>query len=177
MNLPKYNIVTKNKSWIFFSLFSLTFCQKDTGKLAFAVVDENLMTPLEAKNFIPRRFYLFHDKTLFPAGKKIWFVYIPPLEFRVYGKTTFAISLQKKSLGYLEIDLRNKTISPLDPYLRDFYENLEPGDYRLRISANAEVLVEKDFEVIESQDSDFIDYEKELSDEEENEDEILKLSR
>ncbi|MCS6984672.1 MAG: hypothetical protein NZM25_06065 [Leptospiraceae bacterium] len=145
--------------WLFVFLLA---CQKRTGELAFALVDESTMSPLEAYNFVPRRFYKSLAKGIFPDNKKLWFVYRPPLELTLYGKPIFIFALQKKSLGYLDIDLRRKTVDPQDGVIRDFYENLQEGDYRLRITTPEEVLLEYDFEIISMRDQDIVNYEEEV---------------
>lgn len=151
-------------------------CGKSQGELAFSRPDESQMTEMEKTYFVPRRFHKIVEPAIFPEGGKLWFSYKPPL--RLYGSRTYAFSLQKKSLGFIEIDLRNITLTPGITHLVDFYENLEPGDYLLKIADIDGLLMEYNFEIAENDSTRTLDYDVDPDGQSsDTEDEIISLSR
>ncbi len=137
------------------SLFAVG-CSNGRGRFAFTVADHTDLPPLEQRFFQPQRFVRFDNKPIFERDDVVWYAYKPssPKAGKYYG-----ISLQKKSLGYQEIDLRNRTIADGQGMLIDHYKGLEEGEYRMKIAYNNEVIDQIDFIVVADSASESIDYE------------------
>jgi hypothetical protein len=127
------------------------------GQFAFTVADHSNLPVLEQHFFQPQRFVKPLAKPIFERDDVMWYAYRP------YSAKTgrfYGISLQKKSLGYQEIDLRNRTIAEGQGMLIDHYKQLEEGEYRLKIAYDNEVIDQIDFIVVGDSASESIDYEK-----------------
>ena len=77
------------------------------GQFAFTVADHTNLPVLEQHFFQPQRFVKPSTKPIFERDDVLWYAYRP---WSVKNGKFYGISLQKKSLGYQEIDLRNRTI-------------------------------------------------------------------
>ena len=144
---------------IFFVLIVATLtlaCGNGRGRFAFTVADHSNLPALEQKFFQPQRFLSYKNKPVFERDDVIWYAYRPswPKSDRYYG-----ISLQKKSLGYQEVDLRNRMIIEGQGMLIDHYKSLDEGEYRLKIALNNRVIDQIDFIVEGDSSSETIDYE------------------
>ncbi|HMV34488.1 MAG TPA: hypothetical protein PKD60_01240, partial [Turneriella sp.] len=98
---------------------------------------------------------------VFERDDVLWYAYRPasPQSGAYYG-----ISLQKKSLGYQEIDLRNRQIAEGQGMLIDHYRNLEEGEYRLKIAYNNRVIDQIDFVVVADSASESVNFEEDETD-------------
>jgi len=130
---------------------------KSKGRFAFAVSDHTELSVLEQHYYAPGRFQRPKEKPIFETNDVLWFAYQPG---SVHENEYYAISLAKKSLGYQEIDLRNRSIATGVGQLIDHYKNLDEGEYRLRIAYNNKVIDQIDFVVVADSASESIDYER-----------------
>jgi hypothetical protein len=135
-------------------------CGNGRGRFAFAVADHSNLPVLEQRFFHPQRFVSYHKTPVFERDDVIWYAYRPasPQAGAYYG-----ISLQKKSLGYQEIDLRNRQIAEGQGMLIDHYRNLDEGEYRLKIAYNNRVIDQIDFIVVADSASEAIHFEEDES--------------
>ncbi|MBS0619276.1 MAG: hypothetical protein JSR44_13900 [Spirochaetes bacterium] len=131
-------------------------CSKTHGKFAFTVADHTELTAFEKKVFQPQRFERPSTPPIFERDDVVWYAY-QPLKLR--SGAYYGISLQKKSLGYQEIDLRNRAIAEGQGLLIDNYQKLDEGEYRLKIAFENEVIDQIDFVVVGDSDSESIDFE------------------
>lgn len=131
-------------------------CNHARGRFAFTVADHTDLSPLEQRFFHPQRFVRFDTKPIFERDDVVWYAYKPA---SVKMGKYYGISLQKKSLGYQEIDLRNRTIAEGQGMLIDHYRNLEEGEYRMKIALDNEVIDQVDFIVVADSASESIDFE------------------
>lgn len=132
-------------------------CSRGRGRFAFTVADHRNLAAYEQSVFQPQRFVRPETKPIFETDDVIWFAYKP---VSPKNHSYYAISLQKKSLGYSEIDLRNKMMGDGVGLLIDHYKTLEEGEYRLKIAHSNEVIDQIDFIVVGDSASESIDYEK-----------------
>lgn len=128
---------------------------KGKGQFAFTVADHSNLPVLEQHFFQPKRFVKPLAKPIFERDDVLWYAYRP---YSVKTGRFYGISLQKKSLGYQEIDLRNRTIAEGQGMLIDHYKQLEEGEYRLKIAYDNEVIDQIDFIVVGDSASESIDY-------------------
>ncbi len=131
-------------------------CGNSRGRFAFTVADHSNLPALEQKFFQPQRFVTYKTKPVFERDDVLWYAYRPasPKSDRYYG-----ISLQKKSLGYQEVDLRNRMIIEGQGMLIDNYRSLDEGEYRLKIALNNKVIDQIDFIIVGDSSVETIDYE------------------
>ncbi|MBL8035412.1 MAG: hypothetical protein JNJ69_17050 [Leptospiraceae bacterium] len=131
-------------------------CGNGRGKFAFTVADHTGLPALEQRFFQPQRFVRYGMRPIFERDDVIWYAYRPvsPKPGKYYG-----ISLQKKSLGYQEIDLRNRTIADGQGMLIDHYRSLEEGEYRMKIAYDNQVIDQIDFIIVADSASESIDFE------------------
>lgn len=127
------------------------------GQFAFTVADHTNLPVLEQHFFKPQRFVKPSTKPIFERDDVLWYAYRP---WSVKNGKFYGISLQKKSLGYQEIDLRNRMIVEGQGMLIDHYKQLEEGEYRLKIAYDNKVIDQIDFIVVGDSASESIDYEK-----------------
>lgn len=130
---------------------------KGRGQFAFTIADHSNLPVLEQHFFQPQRFVKPATKPIFESDDVVWYAYRP---YAIKNGQFYGISLQKKSLGYQEIDLRNRTIAEGQGMLIDHYKQLEEGEYRLKIAFDNEVIDQIDFIVVGDSASESIDYEK-----------------
>jgi hypothetical protein len=130
---------------------------KGRGQFAFTIADHSNLPVLEQHFFQPQRFVKPATKPIFERDDVVWYAYRP---YSLKSGQFYGISLQKKSLGYQEIDLRNRTIAEGQGMLIDHYKQLEEGEYRLKIAFDNEVIDQIDFIVVGDSASESIDYEK-----------------
>ena len=135
----------------------MTACGNGRGRFAFTVADHSNLPVLEQRFFHPQRFVSYRQTPVFERDDVLWYAYRPasPKSGTYYG-----ISLQKKSLGYQEIDLRNRQIAEGQGMLIDHYRNLEEGEYRLKIAYNNRVIDQIDFVVVADSASESVNFEE-----------------
>lgn len=131
------------------------------------------LTLLEKKFYRPSEFKKMKAPVHFETDDVIWFSYEPASPD---ADTLYAVSLQKKSLGYVESDLRNLRLAPETSHLIDKFENLEEGDYLLKVAAEGKVLSQTHFTVLQDTATDVVDYDAPADDDAET-DEIIAFSR
>ncbi|MBV6493051.1 MAG: hypothetical protein LDLANPLL_01066 [Turneriella sp.] len=127
------------------------------GEFSFNIADHRTLSNLEQHFFRPSRFEKPKAIPIFETDDVFWYAYRPA---NIDSTAFYGISLQKKSLGFQEIDLRNRTITQGQNLVIDHYENLEEGEYRLRIAYRNEVIDQVEFIVVADSASESIDYEK-----------------
>lgn len=135
----------------------LAACGNGRGRFAFTVADHSDLPVLEQKFFHPQRFVSYRQTPVFERDDVLWYAYRPASP---KSNAYYAISLQKKSLGYQEIDLRNRQIAEGQGMLIDHYRNLEEGEYRLKIAYNNRVIDQIDFVVVPDSASDSVNFEE-----------------
>lgn len=161
---------------VFLSIFLIN-CKEKGNDFAFYPVDESSLSQMQKQFYYPRYLNHYKQPILFSENRNIWFSYNPPEK---NYKEAYAISLSKKSLGWIEFDLKNQKLDFNVKYLINNYANLPSGKYLLRVALNNEILGSVTFEVIaeEDKEDDYIDYEAPLDVVLENDtDDIRRYSR
>lgn len=162
------------KVLIFFIVLSIFNCGSRKTRFAFFAATESKLNALQQKWFQPKIFKYLKHPIEFNQKQTLW-VYYKPVNFSY--DNLYALSLSKKSLGWNEIDLKNKKISPDINALIDSYRNLPPGEYQLRIAFDNKVLDRIQFTVRAEINEDAINYDAPLKISQKNEeDEIIRLS-
>jgi len=161
-----------------FSFIFLFNCSPSGHGFAFHITDRQTSN-LNVNWYQPRLFKKMRSPIIFAGKKVIWFAYVP--KNRKYGNK-YAISLSKKSLGWIEILLKNQILKKDVGMLIDFFDDLSDGKYLLRIANSEAVIDSAVFEVQSSENNNVIDYNVSINKtienfDSENGDDILIFSR
>lgn len=160
---------------IVFSLLYGCTGGEENGTFAFFAADQSQLGEVQGRLFRPDSFKKFAEPGLFEQNRVLWLAYRPVSPD--FGDI-YALSLSKKSLGWIEIDLKNIQLSREVGYIVDYYNDLEPGEYMLRIAHENRVIDSYKFVIVPVQDETFIDFSLPVSDETvAEEDDIVLNSR
>lgn len=159
--------------FVLLAIFTQIGCFGKEGQFSFFAADMSDLTLLEKKFYRPSEFKKMRAPVSFETDDVIWFAYEPPSPD---ASALYAVSLQRKSLGYVEIDLRNLRLALGTDQLIDKFENLETGEYLLKVAADGKVLSQTSFSILEDSASDVVDYDAPADDDAEA-DEIIAFSR
>lgn len=155
------------------SVLLSTHCGGYKGEFGWATTIDEGISPLEQEFMIQTQFEMTREDLFFTPEDTIHFVY--SFSSYVSKDDEFFLSLNRKSIDYLEVDLRRKKIEEGKPIIRDSYRSLEVGDYILKLAYEGEVFDEVGFKVM-PEDGYFTDnLERDLMDE--TEDDIIRYSR
>lgn len=124
----------------------LLFCGKPEGNFGWATTLDEGISEIDQEFHLQTQFQMSREDLFFSPDETIHFVYI--FDSRVSQKDEFFFSLNKKSIDFLEIDLRRKSIEEGSPIIRDKYRGLGVGDYRLKVAYEGDVFDEVDFKVL-----------------------------
>lgn len=125
-------------------LFLFVNCGIPSGEFGWAVTNDEDISPIEEEFYVQTQFEMARQNLYFSPNDTIHYVYIFSRE--VDPKKEFFVSLNKKSIDYLEIDLRRKRVE--ENMLRDKYKNLEIGEYLLKIAFEGDVFDSVHFKVL-----------------------------
>jgi hypothetical protein len=143
------------------------------GNFGWATSLDEGMSELDKEFHIQTEYQMMREDLLFSPNETIHFVY--KFNSNVSPKKEFYFSLNKKSIDYLEIDLRKKSIEEGAPIIRDSYTGLEIGDYLLKVAYEGDVFDQVEFKVLPEEGYFSKTLEHELSGE--IEDDIIRYSR
>ncbi len=175
-NFCKKNNMLKFKrvflSFLFF--LALFYCSPSQGEFGWAATNNEGMDAFEKQFYIVTEYKMMRSNIFFSPTDKIHYVYKFG-NFPVAG-SEFIVVLEKESLGFVEIDLKKKLVESESNSLRDSFDPLSVGKYRLKIVYDQETLDEAIFEVLP--EGGYYNLEVQDSDSQyEEQDEILKYSR
>ncbi len=151
----------------------LPCCGNLEGDFGWNPVQEEGISPLEEEFIIHTQYRVSRKDLYFSPNDTIYFVYI--FKSKVTPSQEFFFSLNKKSIDYLEIDLRRKRIEEGDPVIRDKYKGLDIGDYMLKVAYEGEVFDSVQFQILPEDGYFTENLERDL--EGSTEDEIILYSR
>ncbi|MCC5815295.1 MAG: hypothetical protein JJT78_11100 [Leptospira sp.] len=159
---------------IYVILFLLVInCGSPKGNFGWTTTMDEGISEIDREFKLQTQFQMSREDLFFSLDETIHFVYI--FESRVSHKDEFFFSLNKKSIDYLEIDLRRKSIEEGNPIIRDKYRGLDIGDYRLKVAYEGDVFDEVDFKVMPDDEYFKAGSEEDLT--EESTDEIIRYSK
>jgi len=153
--------------------FFLMSCGVPQGDFGWASTHSSDLDLLEKQWMTVTDFKMMRDGLLFSPQDTIHFVYT--FARSPGAETVFYLSLNRYELDYVEIDIKPKQIDPDTTSLRDQYDKLAIGQYRLKIVHEGETVDQVDFQVLPDEGYAQNTLEQELSGAEE--DEIIKYSR
>ena len=131
-----------------------TFCSKTRGTFAFFSADQSQLNVNQQKWYQPRRCKKFKPPASFQQSKILWYFYTPGT---THFQKPYAMSLSQKSLGWVEVDLKNQELNS-EGAIIDQFTGLEPGKYLLRIAYENEVIDRYEFEIVPDENKDTIDF-------------------
>ena len=115
--------------------------------------------------FQPRLFRKYSQPITFPQSKNLWYIYKPASPDHTQP---YALSLSRKSLGWIEVGLKNQKINKDSDLIIDQQRNLELGRYLLRIAYENEVLDSITFQIVPGEGQAEIDYDAPIAQTPEN---------
>lgn len=162
---------------ILFLLFFLTSCGEESGEFGFAVTQDAGKTDLELDLEKVSEYKMMKEKIIFSPKDTIHYVYKFPLNpLAPYGsKDEFSVSLEKESLGFVEIDLKKKFMNTDSNVLQDKFKNLDIGHYVMKISFEGDIIDIVYFDVVP--DEGYSLNESDRNSIENEKDEIIRYSR
>lgn len=143
----------------FILLSSFYSCTEKKSAFAFFPMDDSELDFIQNKYFHPPLFKYYKPPINFSENKAIWFSYNPP---KISREIPYAVSLSRKSLGWIEIDLRAVQLKKNSNYLVNFYKDLEPGEYQITVALDRQKLGSVVFQIKPESNKSRIDYDAPL---------------
>jgi hypothetical protein len=162
-----------SSGFLFFILGFLIHCGEPKGNFGWATSLDEGTSILDKEFHVQTEYQMMREDLLFSPNETIHFVY--SFDSSVSPKDEFFFSLNRKSIDYLEIDLRKKSIEEGGAVIRDSYTGLEVGDYLLKVAFEGDVFDQVEFKVLPEDGYFTENLERELTGE--IEDEIIRYSR
>ena len=129
----------------------------ETGRFAFHTVEDLELNDIEKKYYTPKVFTVKKPPIYFYAEDYLWFCYYPPAP---QYRNVYIVSLARKSTGWLDIQLKNQFLSPDHKALIGRFEELEAGEYRIRVSAGTKIIDQIEFDVLPPRQNAIINYDE-----------------
>jgi hypothetical protein len=136
---------------IYILLLFFGYCAPATGDFGWAVTSDQGKEVLEKVHFQITDYKMMEEDIIFSPSDTIHYVY--KFKWSLFQnnyspKDEFYVSLEKESLGFVEIEFKKKFIDMDSFSLKDKFSNLEIGRYNLKIAYDEEVLDSIFFEVV-----------------------------
>lgn len=161
-------------AFILLGFWFLGNCSPATGEFGWAVTNDRGKDILEKSHFQITDYKMMRDDIIFSPQDTIHYVYKFKwglFRYNYSSKDEFFVSLEKESLGFVEIELKKKFLDVDSFSLKDKFSNLEVGRYNLKIAYDEELLDSIIFEVVPEEGYQIRD------DLEHEPDEIIRYSR
>ena len=129
--------------------------EKEKHNFAFIMADTSELSPLSEKNFQPRLFKIHRAPISFPENSTLYIHYKPD---KIDYLETYALALSKRSLGFIQVDLRNVKINQGIGAMINKYSDLEPGQYKLEVANSEGILNEIVFTIRKAAQQELIDF-------------------
>ncbi|MEM7183804.1 MAG: hypothetical protein AAF518_23060, partial [Spirochaetota bacterium] len=113
-------------SFLFFSA-----CGIPSGEFGWHALRNDDMDILEKELVVISEYTMTKQNLYFSPLDTIHYIY--KFSRSPGRKKEFIITLEKKSLGYVEIELKKKHIETSTNYLKDKFSNLDAGKYRVNL--------------------------------------------
>ncbi len=130
-------------------------CGSSTGEFGWTVTRAEIDDPLFHVTNTNTDFTMARENVTFEIEDTIHYIYIlPPVKMNFLsfldfsGPSEYMVALDKESLGFVEVDLKRKKIEQGNNLLRGSFSGLEPGNYRIKIVYDQEVVDSLDFKVL-----------------------------
>ncbi len=146
---------------VFFLIFIFFYsCDTKEPSFSFFPVNQSDLDHVQSQYFHPPSFRIFQDPITFEENKIIWFAYRPN---EINRELPYALSLSRKSLGWVELDLRAHRLETNTEYITNYYKDLEPGEYLLTVALKNKKLGSVIFHIIPERGEEIIDYDAPLA--------------
>ncbi|HMV43619.1 MAG TPA: hypothetical protein PK079_14680 [Leptospiraceae bacterium] len=148
-------------------------CGPSKGEFGWATTQDENKNILEREIYTVTDFKMTRVNLIFSPSDTIHYVYTFS---RHPGEgSKFIVTLEKESMGFVEIELKEKTIEPETNSLKDKFIRLNPGHYRVQVVFEEEVIDNIEFDVLpeEGYTVESVD----LDNDKEEQDDIIRYSR
>jgi hypothetical protein len=146
---------SKNTLIPFFSVFFMLLlffqnCSEIKGEFGWATTSDEGKDILEKVNFKVTEFKMMRSNLIFSPNDTIHYVY--KIQWNLFHgfkhREEFTVSLEKESLGFLEVEAKKKYLDAEDYTIRDTFNGLEIGRYILKIAYEGDVIDSVVFDVL-----------------------------
>ncbi len=132
--------------FLLLNLILILNCGPSKGEFGWATTFDQDKNILEKEISFITDFKMTRKNLVFSPSDTIHYIYT--FDRNPGGSTEFVITLEKESLGFVEIDLKKKFVEPDSTSLRDHFSDLAPGKYRIQIVFDTQVLDNIEFEIL-----------------------------
>lgn len=158
----------------FFSLLLISLmiaCTPSKGEFGWAVTNDSDKDILEREIYSITDYKMTRQSLVFLPSDTIHFIYT--FDSKPASDVEFIVTLEKETLGFVEIDLKKQLIEPETSSLKGKFSNLEIGKYRIQIVYDQDVIDQIVFEILPDEGH----YVKGDLDDSKEQDDIIKFSR
>lgn len=171
---PPWFSMSQPKRGLLAVLLALTLnCGAPKGNFGWATSLDEGISEIDKEFHVQTEYQMMREDLVFSPNETIHFVYA--FKSHVSAKDEFYFSLNRKSIDYLEIDLRRKTIEEGASVIRDSFSGLEVGDYLLKVAYEGDVFDQVEFKVFPEDGYFTENLDRELTGE--IQDDIIRYSR
>lgn len=148
-------------------------CGPSKGEFGWATTQDENKDILEREIYAVTDFKMTRVNLIFSPSDTIHYVYT--FSRHPEDGAKFIVTLEKESMGFVEIELKEKTLEPETNSLKDRFIRLSPGHYRVQVVFEEEAIDSIEFDVLpeEGYAVESVDLDKEH----EEKDDIIKYSR
>ena len=175
--IPNTIIDMKNTLLFLLAAFLLVQnCSPAKGEFGWAVSSNTEKGILEKELFVVTDYKMMRTGLIFSPADIVHYVYKfqwSPFQLNYSSSDEFFISLEKESLGFVEVDVKKKMIEPESYTLKDRFKSLEIGRYNLKVAFEGDVIDSVQFDVLPDEGYAIREDDINLTET----DEILKYSR
>ncbi len=176
--IPKTILDMKNTLLFLLTASFLLFqnCSPAKGEFGWAVSSNTEKGILEKELFVVTDYKMMRTGLIFSPADIVHYVYKfhwSPFQINYSSSDEFFISLEKESLGFVEVDVKKKMIESESYTLKDRFKNLEIGRYNLKVAFEGDVIDSVQFDVLPDEGYTIREDDINLTET----DEILKYSR
>ncbi len=159
-----------------FFLISLAFiinCGPSDGEFGWATTQDENKSVLERELYMVTDFKMTRVNLIFSPSDTIHYIYT--FSRHPGDGVEFVVTLEKESMGFVEIDLKKKMLEAETSSLKDRFIRLSPGKYRVQVAFEEEVIDSIEFDVLPEEGYSFES--PNIDKDQEEKDDIIKYSR
>jgi hypothetical protein len=159
---------------IIITILFINNCESN-GQFGWAITRDQGKEILEKELSQITEYKMMNENLIFSPMDTIHYVYILPTNplNSISADDEIYVSLEKESLGYIEIDIKKKLIESSSNSLNDKFKNLEVGHYIMKIGVNGDLRDSVEFDIVPDEGYEL----HESSKIEDEKDDILKYSK
>lgn len=168
------------KKFFFYLLFPvillLQFCAKPSGEFGWYTTQDENIDVLEQELFVVTEYTITRENLYFSPKDTIHYIY--KFASNPSSNTDLIFTLEKESLGYVEIEVKKKTVDKEDNSIVDKFVRLSEGNYRLNVVYDQDIIDTVYFTILPDEGYNYkTSTLSDMEDSTEETDEIIKYSK